>query len=1285
MTHNHNIKLYRSLFEVVHFFGFTFLLLVSFVSLRAQTVRINEFMAVNSTTVADKDGDYSDWIELFNPTTEPVNLAGWSLTDDIAAPRKWIFPDVSLLNGNYLLLFASDKDMLTPATELHTNFKLNGSGEYLALIDEAGTIVTEFAPAYSAQVADISFAYFDGDYIFSTSPTPGTANRFEAHGMLPPPIANPSRGFFQQAFEVELTTELENAELYYTLDGSEPTAESGILYEQPIPINTTSVLRAMVSLPDNLSSPSTTHTYLFLDDVLVQPNDPSGYPDTWGPYTAISGTAIADYEMDPEIIDDPRYAPYIKEALLSLPTMSLVTQKEYLFSNSKSPERGGIYIYTGPPEGGDVPGFGDGWERPASIEFFTSDGSEEFQVNCGVRLQGGHSRRPEKSPKHSFRLVFKSKYGPTRLDYPLFGPNAAESFNTVTLRAGFCNKWFHWSHPQRKMAQYLRDVWAKDTQLEMGHTSGHGRFVHLYINGMYWGLYNPTERIDRRFAESYFGGDDEDYDVIKDYAGVIDGTNTAWNRMITLANRGLASTENYQRIQGNNPDGTPNSNYEAYVDVINLIDYMILNFYGGNTDWDHHNWVAIRNRVGGNKGFKFFSWDAEHVVESKNENVTNENNDNRPSDLFQELAKNDDFQRLFADRVQYHCYNGGVLTPEANIERWMKRADEIDLAVIAESARWGDYRRDVHRYNTQGPFDLYDKQYWLEEQDYVINDYFPNRTDILLNQLRAAGLFPNLEAPIFQLNNEPIESRYIKPGDILGMSSTTGSIYYTTDGSDPFLFQSGDPGTETTLVPEHALKRVMVPKSTISQNWQNRGYNDASWRLCRGAPGGVGYEKDAGYENLISLDVGDDMHDDGSNPNTSCLIRIAFSLQASRLEQIKSLNLEVFYDDGFVAFLNGTRIAQANAPATLQWNSSATANHEAESRVSFNISQFIDRLEEGENVLAFHGLNTNTSSSDFLINATLVAGDQKGSGGTISPNAILYSEPIELEYSTHIKARSLLGNDWSALNEMMLVSPSDLYNLRFTEIHYHPAVEDTIDNRSLEFLELKNIGRAPVDLSGAQFAQGIIFNFPTRTILNPGEFVVLASNPQQFNLRYGFVPLRYEGFLANEGETLTLINIAKDTILTVSYDDSSPWPEDADGFGYSLVPKDRNPDPHQDNAILWKRSATIHGSPGKDDPASTQVEHDDEFLPDAFRLEQNYPNPFNPGTTITYTIPKQCFVNLTIFDVLGREVRTVVDNVQEVNVYRIWIDMNQLPSGLYFYRLQAGADFTQTKKMLLVR
>ncbi|MHA3770723.1 lamin tail domain-containing protein [Verrucomicrobiota bacterium sgz303538] len=127
-------------------------------TLNAAEPVISEFMAENTTTLVDEDGDRSDWIEIYNPDVSAVNLDGWFLTDSASNKAKWRFPAVSVPANGYLLVFASDKNRRMVGQQLHTNFKLDAAGEYLALVKPDGTTVsTEFAPKYPAQVPNISY------------------------------------------------------------------------------------------------------------------------------------------------------------------------------------------------------------------------------------------------------------------------------------------------------------------------------------------------------------------------------------------------------------------------------------------------------------------------------------------------------------------------------------------------------------------------------------------------------------------------------------------------------------------------------------------------------------------------------------------------------------------------------------------------------------------------------------------------------------------------------------------------------------------------------------------------------------------------------------------------------------------------------------------------------------------------------------------------------------------------------------------------------------------------
>ncbi len=203
---------------------------------------------------------------------------------------------------------------------------------------------------------------------------------------------------------------------------------------------------------------------------------------------------------------------------------------------------------------------------------------------------------------------------------------------------------------------------------------------------------------------------------------------------------------------------------------------MLANLYGANSDWDHvSNWYAARRRNPPGQ-FRFFIWDGERTLEGVEANTIGFDDDQSPPRLFQKLRANAEFRLQFADHVQRHFFNGGALAPEACAERFRKWSKEIDLPIIAESARWGSYRRDVHRYKT-GPYELYTRnEHWRREIRRLLDDYFPKRTAVVLQQFRDAGLFPKIDAPL-------AESATIG----LALSAASGVIYFTQDGGDPRL------------------------------------------------------------------------------------------------------------------------------------------------------------------------------------------------------------------------------------------------------------------------------------------------------------------------------------------------------------------------------------------------------------------------------------------------------------------------------------------------------------------
>ncbi|MCR5679616.1 MAG: CotH kinase family protein [Prevotella sp.] len=566
-------------------------------------------------------------------------------------------------------------------------------------------------------------------------------------------------GFYQQPFSLTIDAGDPSLTVRYTLDGSEPTAQSRA-YTAPLAIKGTTLLRAAAYKDGVPMSLVTTATYLFVDDVMNLDGTPQGYPDTWGRYTQISGTATADYGMDPEMTDDATLRPKIAQGLQSLPVLSIVTDKDNLFSHENDPDRGGIYIFTGPPVGDDT---GHGWTRPASIEVFTPDGCDvlpqpiDFSATCGLRLHGGHGRLAEKNPKHSFRLVFKEEYGAKSLKYPVFGPDEPQKFDQLVLRCHFGNAWQHWAENNRQKAQYTRDVWARRIQRRMGRTSVNALYVNLFLNGMYWGMYNLAERVDDQFGKDHIGGAKTDIDVIKieesggNHIEASDGDLEAWEQMVSVATAvGYSAPDDntaYYQLQGKDANGDDDPDQEALLDVDAFIDYMLINQYGGNTDWDHHNWYAIRRRGADSEGFRFLCWDSEIILESEYENVLSKNNGRQfPTGIFQSLLQNSSFARRYVKRAKELLSEEGTLGQATVVEVWDSLYNNVHDALYAEAARWGDYRRDVHRWQSAGQLYTVDDHYQAERQR-LLTQYFPTRTEFVLSSILNYVAVDDFEAP----------------------------------------------------------------------------------------------------------------------------------------------------------------------------------------------------------------------------------------------------------------------------------------------------------------------------------------------------------------------------------------------------------------------------------------------------------------------------------------------------------------------------------------------------------
>src|SRR5205823_1407679 len=260
-----------------------------------------------------------------------------------------------------------------------------------------------------------------------------------------------------------------------------------------------------------------------------------------------------------------------------------------------------------------------------------------------------------------------------------------------------------------------------------------------------------------------------------------------YNAMLAVARSGLANNANYERFQ-------------TWVDLPWLSDYLIINFWVGNTDWPNHNFYAWhRTRAANPLPWRYVSWDAEHTFESVTDNRLAVADVNSPGEIFQLLRNNAEFRVFFGDRVQKLMFNGGPLftktdtaafwsptNPSVNVPAavYRKRVDEIWNSIVCESARWGD----AATANTNNPYTR-DTNYLRELNAlYSITNvggsinYFPLRGSNVLQQFRAAGLYPSLVAPSFSQHGGRVAPAYnLFITNVAGV----GTVYYTTNGADP--------------------------------------------------------------------------------------------------------------------------------------------------------------------------------------------------------------------------------------------------------------------------------------------------------------------------------------------------------------------------------------------------------------------------------------------------------------------------------------------------------------------
>jgi hypothetical protein len=1084
------------------------------VDVRLSPPEISEFMAENGGKLKDEDGDSSDWIEIRNPNSFSFEMENYYLTDDPQRLTQWPFPRVRIPPHGYLALFASGKDRRNPGGELHTNFRLDAKGDYLALVDPSQHVVQQFPATFPnpdkfpAQLKNVSYGLGSNQVFgYFRAATPGAVNGAAFAGVVADTKFSQDRGFYETNFSVTLSCATPDAVIRYSLDRADVTPTSGQVYSGPIPITGTTILRAAAFKEGWAPTDVDTHTYVFLSNV------------------------ISSSVMRTNITRHPTYSIQIRAGLLDVPSVSLVTS-------------------------GTI---NDSAEVKTSFEWLpggANDGEKGIHADCGIRYFGGAFTS---FAKKSFRLYFRSDYGTAKLHYPLFEGfdhdlAAADQFDQLELRSG--------SHDMVTRGFYMANIFTDDTLLDMGQLNPHGRFVHLYLNGTYWGLFHLRERWNASMHQSYLGGARSNYESINgnwnvggwaDPGTPYDGDGSTWNRIKELRS-------NYSAVK-------------PLLDVPQYIDYMLMWLFGGAED----EYRCVGPNVPGS-GFKYYLNDADGwfcgswycaAGDRTARGAPGRSGGDGPGSIFSMLFKegHPDYRVLLADRIYRSLMNDGALTPSRNAARLLARCTEIERAFLAESARW----------NYLSPSE------WASRRDQVLKNWLTTRTGQVLSDFRGAGFYPALDAPILNQQGGLVPSGF----EAQFTAPARGTIFYTLDGSDPRLpggevapraksYSSGRTGE--IAVPQGSVWRwftdaVGLGSSEIvaghenwsAANWKHPDFDDSSWKE---GPAQLGYGE--GDEATIIPY--------GPNANqkwTASYFRHRFSLAAT--QDIVAVEVRVKRDDGAIIYINGQEAIRSAIPTQAVSGSTFAQAITDDGQVFNSFTVPTSLLIPGSNLIAVElhqaALTTSDASFDLELQITRASTDN-------SPNSLA---PISA--STLIKSRVKDGPAWSALNEAFFQVGSDGLlpgELALSELNY-----DFVRNGS-EFIELSNLSGRALNLRGVSFIHGLGFSFPRDrdTLLAPAQRLVLVKDLFEFQRVYGLdVPVGgiYSGSLSRTGEEIAWAS-GSNILSRINYSVRPPWPSIPVQSNFSLVLSHPELDPN--NPAAWRLSAEPNGTPGGTDSLS---------------------------------------------------------------------------------------------------
>ncbi len=597
-------------------------------SVLGQGLVLNECMSSNESTIADKDGEFSDWIELYNSSSTSINLKNYSLSDKQSNLTKWSFPETSLAPNEYLVVFASNKDINNP-DELHTNFKISQEGETIYLTNPSGQVISEYSARYIPTDNTIGRMQDGTERIASYyKPSPGQNNQtgrgiFYSH----------ASGFYEENIALLLAPLKIDQSIHYTLNGDTPSNESP-LYNSPISFNDQYDESIGISLIPTTPLSGDNHLEVY----------------KWKEPDYINKSHVIRFGVfeDDSLISHIYTHDYFVGSNYShsFPILSLVTDSQTLFNYDT-----GIYVpgYRFDEEGfnwiaiGNYHNRGVDWERKVHVSYYDNEQSK-FSTDAGMRMRGyGSTAFPQKS----FGIYFRKEYGSNKVDLPIF----EQSDNTEYKRLIFRNSGqdFLFTHFQDALLQSLLEPFNLDIQRNQPSI--------VYFNGEYWGIHNIREKYDKFYFKYNNGIAEEDINILGFCGQIEEGNNDDYIDLLHFVESNDLSTDsNYYHVAGK-------------IDIENHIDFQIAEIFYANYDWPCNNYKVWKSNQPESK-WRFLIYDLDLSFGYQDyaaydvlsiDHATSESNEwphcGCSNTLFRNLLKNETYKQQFIDRFTFHLNN----------------------------------------------------------------------------------------------------------------------------------------------------------------------------------------------------------------------------------------------------------------------------------------------------------------------------------------------------------------------------------------------------------------------------------------------------------------------------------------------------------------------------------------------------------------------------------------------------------------------------------------------------